>query len=465
MLLTLTTTYRPATDLGFLLHKHPDRVQAFEQSFGSAHVFYPEASDDRCTAALLLDVDPVRLARAHQRARGPESSLGRYVNDRPYAASSLFSVALADVFSTAMRGRCAARPQLAQIAMPLTVRLTAVPCRGGTHLAERLFTPLGWTVRAGKTLLDPALPGWGDSPYIDLTLSGTLRVADALNHVYVLLPVLDDAKHYWVTSDEVDKLLRAGEGWLAGHPERGLISRRYLAHRRRLWRGALVRLAEADDAEPEAFTAGDIEEEPEEYRASLADQRAGAVLAVLRAEGATSVLDIGCGSGRLLEQLLAEPRFTRVTGVDVSPHALELARRRLRADRLPEDQATRLELFQSSATYRDRRMRGYDTAVLMEVVEHLDPPRLPALERAVFGDARPGAIVVTTPNAEYNVRYEGVGPDRLRHRDHRFEWTRAQFAAWADGVAGRNGYRVRLLPVGPDDPGVGPSTQMGVFTR
>src|SRR5690349_469452 len=232
VLLTLTTTQAPATDLGFLLVKHPDRVQSFGVTGGRAHVFYPEASAERCTAALLLDIDLTDNVQ---------------VDDRPYAASSLLSAALARVFRTALKGVSADRPELAATPIPLTLEIPALRCQGGPTLAEALFGPLGWTVQARPIPLDLTRPDWGPSRYLHLTLVGTVRVSDALSQVYVLLPVLDDAKHYWVAPDEVDKRLRAGSGWLAGHPEKALIARRYLAHKRNLTNEALARLSEVDD--------------------------------------------------------------------------------------------------------------------------------------------------------------------------------------------------------------------------
>ncbi|MBE1537756.1 3' terminal RNA ribose 2'-O-methyltransferase Hen1 [Actinomadura algeriensis] len=490
MLLTITTTRSPASDLGFLLHKHPDRVQTFDQAYGTAHVLYPEADEHRCTAALLLDVDPVKLVRT--RGRGtPDFSLGQFVNDRPYAASSLLASAMANVYRTAVRGRCDARPGLAETPIPLEITLPALPCRGGPGQAERFFRPLGWEVTAERVPLDPEFPSWGDSRYVTLTLTGTLRLADALNQLYVLLPVLDDAKHYWVASDEVDKLIRAGEGWLAAHPDRGAITRRYLANRRTLVRAALGRLADAEGAPEDALDPVEIEEEPpaettenaettetteateaapaapEEPKASLAERRVRAVTDVLGEEGAGSVIDLGCGSGKLLARLLKDGSFNSVAGADVSFRAVEHARRRLRLDRPGPSRARDrvADLFQGALTYADDRFGGYDAAVLMEVVEHIDPPRLGAVEKVVFGHAAPRVVVVTTPNAEHNVRYEGLAPGAMRHPDHRFEWTRAEFRAWADRVAAAHGYHVRHVPVGDDDPEVGAPTQMGVFTK
>ena len=468
MLLTITTTITPASDLGFLLHKHPGRVQAFELSVGTAHVFYPEVSEERATAALLLEVDPVRLVRGRRGPAGEGFALGQYVNDRPYAASSMLSVAIKEVFRTALSGRSQGRQDLADSRIPLELRVPALPCRAGADLVHRVFEPLGWQVETGSTPLDPAIPGWGDSRYLNVRLTGQVRLADALNHLYVLLPVLDDAKHYWISTDEIDKLVTAGGGWLASHPERELITRRYLSHRGEFTREALARLAELDDVEPEdldnALEPGCDLTEPDQP-VPLNEQRRGAVLAAVRASGAKRVGDLGCGEGMLVRELLAERNIEQVVATDVSTRALRIAARRLRLERMTDQQRARVRMFQSSLTYRDERLAGLDAAVLMEVIEHIDPSRLAAMERVVFGHAAPGTVIVTTPNVEHNVRFAGLASGLRRHRDHRFEWTRAQFRQWVDAVADRNGYVARFLPVGIDDPEVGPPTQMAIFER
>ncbi|WP_328422372.1 3' terminal RNA ribose 2'-O-methyltransferase Hen1 [Streptomyces sp. NBC_00443] len=476
MFLTITATgtpERPATDLGFLLHKHPEKTQAFSTSYGKAHVLYPEADAERCTAALLLEVDAVALVRRGKgkgRGGAPDAALAQYVNDRPYAASSLLAVALSGVFSSAMRCVCNARPDLPAQPRPLRIEVPALPARGGPELVRRLFEPLGWAVTAEPVPLDVQFPEWGDSRYVRLVLeSEALTLAEALRHLYVLLPVLDDAKHYWVSSEEVDKLLRAGEGWLAEHPEQKLITSRYLSRRWSLTRQAmerleLVRLAEADDSEVEDIdNAVGSESEAEEKPTPLAVQRRDAIMAALKTSGAARVLDLGCGQGQLVQALLKDPSYTEIVGVDVSMRALTIAGRRLKLDRMGERQASRVQLFQSSLAYTDSRLKGYDAAVLSEVIEHLDLPRLPALEYAVFGSARPRTVLVTTPNVEYNVRWESLPAGHVRHGDHRFEWTREEFRSWAEAVAERHGYGVEFVPVGPDDPEVGPPTQMAVF--
>ncbi|MEV0526427.1 3' terminal RNA ribose 2'-O-methyltransferase Hen1 [Streptomyces sp. NPDC050439] len=480
MFLTISTSgtpESPATDLGFLLHKHPDKAQRFSTSYGTAHVLYPEASVERCTAALLLEVDPVALVRRGKgkgRGGAPDAALAQYVNDRPYAASSLLAVALSSVFSSAMRGVCNARPERAAQPLPLHVEVPALPARGGADLVRKLFEPLGWTVTVTRVPLDEQFPEWGDSRYVHLVLDvpdGKLTLGEALRHLYVLLPVLDDAKHYWVSSDEVDKLLRAGEGWLAEHPEQKVITSRYLARRWALTREAmhrleLVRLADADDTDVDDLdNAVDEESDTEEKAVPLAVSRREAILAALEAAGAGRVLDLGCGQGQLVQALLKDTRYTEIVGVDVSMRALTIASRRLKLDRMGERQAERVKLFQGSLAYTDKRLKGYDAAVLSEVIEHLDEERLPALEYAVFGSARPRTVLVTTPNVEYNVRWETLPAGHVRHGDHRFEWTREEFRGWAGQVAERHGYGVQFVPVGDDDPEVGPPTQMAVFTQ
>jgi 3' terminal RNA ribose 2'-O-methyltransferase Hen1 len=456
MLLTITTTHTPATDLGYLLHKNPARCQSFSLSFGQAHVFYPEATPERCTAALLLDVDPVGLVRGGH-------ALEQYVNDRPYVASSFLSVAVARVFGAALGGRCKDRPELADTPIPLRAELAVLPCRGGEPFLRKLFEPLGYAVTARRHPLDEQFPEWGDGPYFGVALEGRHKLGDLLSHLYVLVPVLDDEKHYWVGTDEVEKLLRHGEGWLAAHPERDAIARRYLKYQPRLADDAIARLAEGDPAAAEE--EHDTEEANLERRVSLNEQRLGAVTAALKGSGAKRVLDLGCGEGRLLRDLLKDGGFDELVGVDVSHRALEIARDRLRLDRLPTHQQNRIRLLHGSLTYRDARLAGFDAAAVVEVIEHLDPPRLAAFERVLFEFAKPGTVVLTTPNAEYNVRFESLPAGRFRHRDHRFEWSRAEFRAWAEGVAGRSGYAVRFLPVGPEDAEVGSPTQMGVFAR
>jgi 3' terminal RNA ribose 2'-O-methyltransferase Hen1 len=368
------------------------------------------------------------------------------------------------VFSTALAGTCTPRPDLPEEVLPLEARVAVLPVTGGEELLQRLFEPLGYQLDAVQHPLDDRFPEWGASRYHTIHLCGEARLRELLTHLYVLIPVLDAQKHYWVGDDEVEKLLARGEGWLASHPDRELIVNRYLKYQRPLAREALEQLlAEEQPAVDEDAEERAAEEEAVEEPLRLNEKRHGAVVAALRASGAKRVLDLGCGSGKLLRALLEESSFERIVGVDISYAALEIAQRRLRLDRLAPRQRERLELFQTALTYRDRRLAGFDAAAVVEVIEHLDAPRLRSFEQVVFGHAKPGMVVVTTPNREYNAKFEGLPAGKFRHRDHRFEWTRSEFKAWAGRVAAEHDYSVRFLPIGPEDQELGAPTQMAVF--
>ncbi len=239
MLLTLSTTHKPADDLSYLLHKHPDRVQSFDLSFGQAHVFYPEVTAERCVACLLLDVDPVGLVRG--KGAWNDGPLDQYVNDRPYVCSSLMSVAISQVLGSALAGRSKDRAEIVDVPLPLTARLDVLPVRGGEDLLHRIFEPLGYTVTATRHPLDEQFTVWGEGPYYSVELQQSITVAKLLQHLYVLIPVFDGRKHYYIGQDEVEKLLAKGESWLADHPERAMITQRYLPKQHSLIRQATLR--------------------------------------------------------------------------------------------------------------------------------------------------------------------------------------------------------------------------------
>ena len=465
MFLQITTTHRPATDLGYLLHKNPARAHDVELSFGRARLIFPEASEERSSAALILDIDPVALVRGKGSGEG---LLAQYVNDRPYAASSFLAVAMGRTLREAIGGRSRERQQLADMPIPLEIIVSPLPARGGADLVQRLFAPLGHDVAVESIALDPERPDWGASPYVSLKVSSLCRLADVLTHLVVLIPVLDASKHYYVGDDEVEKLLARGKGWLDAHPERELIVTRYLKGRRPLIQEALSRLTVGDESESEAEAeidpaSRDTAEETIEKPLRLHDLRLDTVAAELKGLGAARVLDLGCGEGKLIERLVKDRQFTEIVGVEVS--SVSLARATRRFERLPEMQRQRVRLLQGALVYRDARLRGFDAAALVEVIEHVEPGRLYHVERAVFGDAAPRAIIVTTPNFDYNALFPSLPAGKFRHEDHRFEWTRAEFTAWCDRIGAEYGYQVRIGPLGEVDATFGAPSQMGVFTR
>ncbi|MES2388802.1 MAG: 3' terminal RNA ribose 2'-O-methyltransferase Hen1 [Bacteroidota bacterium] len=478
MLLTITTTHYPATDLGFLLHKHPGRLQTTELSAGYAHVFYPVADEEQCTAALLLDIDPVGLVRKSS-PKGNDFALAQYVNDRPYVAGSFMSAAIAKAFSSALNGNCRDKPELAEKALPFTVKIAVLHVKGGENVLKQLFEPLGYTLSFTRHNLDSVFTEWGPSNHYTVELQHTITLKQLLSHLYILMPVCDTDKHYWLAEAEVEKLMSKGTGWLENHPSRAFIVRRYLKNLPSLANRALSVLISKDESEPEpesVIDAADAEtaaepgttaapDAPAVLRQNIHELRLQTAKAVIIQSGARRVADLGCGEGKLLKLLLSEKQFDFILGMDVSLRSLEIAKERLNIEKLPERQAARISLIHGALTYRDKRLNGFDAAALIEVIEHLDESRLSALEKSVFGYARPRTIVVTTPNAEYNVRFTDHKEGQMRHKDHRFEWTRAQFAAWAAKVSSEYGYSFVLSAVGEEDAELGALSQMAVFTN
>ena len=479
MLLTITAEGENAAALSFLMHKHPDKLQQVELSVGAAYIFYPECGKEKVTAALLLDIDPIGMVRNAKNFAGKDFLLGQYVNDRPYVASSFMSSAISKAFSSAMNGSCKEHPEFIDMPLALTAKISVLPApRGGELLIKRLFEPLGYTVEAERHLLDTQFSEWGYGKYFTLTLKNTLALKDLLSHLYVLIPVLDNEKHYFITQNEVEKLLQKGKGWLEQHPEREIIVSRYLINLKSLVRSAFEVLQAVEDGiipdtdnEAEQDELTKIEDTAAAHtqlqkvkKERLHDIRLKLVAEKLKQSGAASVIDLGCGDGKLLRLLLKEKQFTRIAGTDVSYSELEKSQDKLHWNEMPEKQRERISLFQSSLTYRDKRFCGFDAAAVVEVIEHLDPNRLPALEKSLFTYAKPQTIVLTTPNREYNVCYENLSAGKVRHSDHRFEWTRSEFEAWAERVARENNYTVAFFPVGEEEENIGAPSQMAVFT-
>jgi 3' terminal RNA ribose 2'-O-methyltransferase Hen1 len=455
MILELTTTHKPATDLSYLLHKHPDKLQTVNLSVGNAHIFYSEANEASCTACLLLDINPIDLVRGD---RGRSAFLQEhYVNDRPYTSNSFLSTAIVKAFGSAINGTCHLRPELAQTPIPLKAKVHCLKVDCDRTYINKLFEPLGYKISYETIQLDSTFPGWGQSKAINLIVEKTTTLKEFLSQLYVFMVVLDNDRHYWVSRNDIDVLIRRGENWLHNHPEKDWITKRYLKNLRTLTNPALLRLANEDEL---------LEEQTlPERKLSLHQQRLNKAFDFLKASGAASILDIGCGEGKLLKLLLKEGQFKKIAGMDVSFSQLQKAKENLYLDEASPGMRDRIKIFQSSVTYKDERLRNFDAAVLVEVIEHLDEERLPAMEQVVFGFAKPGTVVLSTPNAEYNVVFEKLQTQAFRHGDHRFEWTRQEFTQWCNKICVEFNYQVQVYPVGEEEENVGAPSQLAVFIK
>ena len=430
---------------------------------------------------MLTEIDPIAITQQSRRQGSGDAAIQQYVNDRPYAACSHLSVAIADVFRSALNGACKEHPELVDTPMPLVANIPGLPSRQGTQFIRNLSEPLGYKVHTDTPPVDSQFTQWGESSHHDVTLSATTTVQQLLNHLYMLIPVLDNSKHYWVGKDEAKKLIQRGGAWLNDHPLKDIIFRRYLRYNRSLMHHAHELISQIDQetiateepASPEeAAIAGidapqNVNESDIEKPIALSQARTTAVMDAIRESSPQSVIDLGCGEGSLLQLIVRDSAIARVAATDVSPHALDLARRKVGLHNMTNRQAERISIFQSSLIYDDPRTHNFDVAVLMEVIEHVDPPKLDALEHSVFGRAQPRKVVVTTPNVEYNQLFNNIRKNGLRHRDHRFEWTRQEFQKWARDVAEQHGYSVAIHGIGVEDTSIpaGHPTQMAVFTR
>lgn len=462
MLINITVTGENAKALSYILWKNPDHI--FDREFSSGHVvvFFSEYSNQKATASLLVLVDSVGMVRSEW---GRISS--SYVDHRPYAASSIASVALKEAYSSAFAGKSETAEIDAVIKqkLPVEIELSSVWVKGGVQSIHDFFEPLGYAVNAEKLLYESK---WlkSDSCVFNVTLTGMQTILDLLRHLYVLLPALDNKKHYFVNENEIVKLLSHGEGWLETHPYKERIVSRYLIHRHNLIEEALEQLAEeVQDEETEENAAG--AEEAMERPIRLQEERLQTALAVMRTldPAPLKIGDIGCGSGDFIRLIENDRAFSEVIGMDVSSKVLQIAEKRLHLDRRNAWQSPKISLIHGSLAYKDSRLKGLDAVLMFEVIEHIDAIKLPVVEYNIFEFLTPGYVMVSTPNKEYNQLFPSLEKNALRHRDHRFEWTRDEFRQWAGAVTAKYPYEVDFFQVGPRDDNLGAPTQMAVFRK
>ncbi len=463
-----------ASDLGFLLHKNPNRVHEFDLSFGQGYVFYPVANDKECTATIFQALDGIDLVRNFNGPKGLSRQLSQYVNDRPFTINSFFSVAISRLFGTALNGNCNKQPELVKRALNFSVDLPVLPSRGGESLIQNLFEPLGYDVTVEAHPYDQSLSEWGMSPYFSVTIAGTKRLSDLLRHLYVLIPVLDNDKHYWVGFDEVDKLIAKGGDWIPNHPVKHLIVARYLKKQGSLERKALAAFEVTETEvksqqellqEFDAETQFQAEEDQLEKKVHLNDLRIEKITQTIEQLDVRSVVDLGCGEGKYLKSYLKISKLEEITGIEVASSALAKAEQRLKLEQLPERIRNKLLLLQGSLIYKDDRIKNKDLATCIEVIEHIDEDRLDAFQASVFGHAKPKYVIITTPNVEYNATFENMPAGKLRHSDHRFEWDRKTFQQWCHDVCKQYNYEVSFDVIGQVHETYGAPTQMALFRR
>ncbi len=475
MILTITYHGKNTQDLGYLLYKNPYRPQSVELPMGKAHIFFPDISDEKTTVALMLELDPLLLSKG--KPGTGEAGLFDYVNDRPYVSSSFMSGAMVKAFGTAMTGRCDSRQDLADSELQLEACVYMLPVRGDKSLIKRFWEPLGYDVDYDTFPIDERFPSWGESPYVNLHLKGKKKLSELLNQLYVLIPVFDLQKHYYVSEAEIGNLIKHGGDWLRNHPDMEYIARRYFSMAKSYAKIAIERLSgKEDDIFDTEMSGNNIhtnvyssahpieEQDGSKDQAPLDKMRLETVKYEVLRSGAHSVIDIGCGEGKLLALLIGESQIEKLAGTDVSLDALAKANKRMEHVMIAERQREKLSIFQGSLMYKDDRFLGYDTACVIEVIEHVEPEKLPVLEDILFGATAPGTVIITTPNRDFNANY-ALDEDELRHADHRFEWGLSEFSDWCNSICDRYGYTVEISGIGAKEGVDSYPTQMGVFRK
>lgn len=466
MLFTLTCTGPHAPRLPELFNRNPQELHTVTLSAGRVHLFFPELTSERVTAAFLLDLEPAGVERRPRGGMHAPKLVADILHDRAYISSATLISALGPLLEPILEPCGKTARAGCQQSLPLEAHLHAVTCRrGGVALLQRLFVPLGFELHA-EPLVPMAQQGGGSYVW-QLVLKRECPLQVFLRHLYLLTAVMDDDAPEWEREDEAERLLTLGETWLSDHPEQAWILERGRSIRRRLLHPGLEPLLSMAGERPvdrlRALEPG--LEARLEAGLNLVSRRLQAVVRVLEQQRISRVGDLGCGEGRLLKELLARPQFKRIVGLDVAVECLERASRRLRLDQLPEAQADRVQLLHGSVLYYDKRLEGLEALTLLEVLEHIDPEKLPLVEEVLFEGLRPPLVIVTTPNQSFNGRLEGLLAGQLRHSDHRFEWTREQARRWAEGVSYRHSYRFQLEELGERDLEVGAPTVMVIFQR
>lgn len=441
MLMTITCKGSDAQDLSWLLHKRPDRFQAFNLPYGTAYVFFPEYSDNKCIVTLLLDVESSGLNDICKAKDGEF----QYVNPRQYLSGSLLSGAITKVFASAIKGVCEEKPELVDKVFNYEMEITSFSCRLNPDYIEKLFLPLGYEIDFTK-------PSGQYSEiaqqFGNLKLIARTTLQKLLSQLFILLPVFDRQLHFWIGESQLEKFIRHSTGWLENHPEKSFIINEYF------WPASELkyRVLEYFNAIPSA----------DEKAPGLNALRQEEIINSLIRHDATSILDLGCGNGSLLELLAQEKRFSKIAGMDIAARNIDEARKKLCSPgrRLCEAEY----VFVGSLTYKDKRISNYDALVLSEVIEHFELERMVLVMKNIFEHAKPRLFIMTTPNKAYNIEYL-LKYDEIRHPDHRHEFNEEEFTSFCQKFASQYNYELEMSSIGEKLPELGAPTLMGIFKK
>lgn len=445
MQLTIRATGENVKAISHLLSKNPNNLYERNHKGHLVRLFYSEFTEERVEVTIFVTPDPIELMQ-----KGSNTyDITHYINDREFAVSSIFTSFIRSALGTALNGQ----PKEEYIKwvdyrFPFTFEFGPVASTLSDQHIKDLFEPIGYEVAITRPEIHYAIDLKDKSSARFLALSGSQTLQDALRHLFVLIPVIDNYKHYFIDEKEIEKLERYGEGWLEGHPLRDMIYRQALRFKE------IYSLVEGSNPDAAA-------DQPAK-KVRLNDLRYEKIVETAQSLDPKTIVDFGSGEGKLSVRLAFMDGVKEILAVE--PSEAENLKAKRRFDKAKEVPGfVEPKTLWGSLFYYDERLKGKDLIVLCEVIEHIDEQRLPKAMDLILHQYAPKSFIITTPNREYNDVYDME--DHFRHDDHRFEWTREEFQTWCKERNHQHLYELEFFGIGEEHPSQGFPTQMCVFKR
>jgi 3' terminal RNA ribose 2'-O-methyltransferase Hen1 len=445
MQLTIQASGDNVQAISYLLAKNPNNLYERNHKGHLVRLFYSKFTETELEVTIFVTPDPIEMVKNNSNSY----DITHYINDREFAVSSIFCSFIRSALGTALNGQ-PKEEHLKWVNHPFSFNFEFGPVVSSLSDEKlmNLFEPIGYEVTINRPEIEYSFPIKTKSSARYLSIKGMKTLQEGLRHLFVLIPVIDNYKHYFIDEKEIEKLERYGEGWLEQHPLRDLIYRQALRFKEIY---SLVENSSKDEKKVEPVK-----------KVRLNELRYEKIVNAVSQMKPRSVVDFGSGEGKLSVQLGFVEGITEILAVEPSESASLKALERFNKVKNKEKFVIP-ELLWGSLFYYDERLKDKDVIILCEVIEHIDETRLPKAMDTLLHDYQPGALIITTPNREYNELYDME--EHLRHNDHRFEWTRAEFRQWCTERNYSNDYELLFDGIGEEHPSHGFPTQMCIFKR
>ncbi|MCK1992095.1 3' terminal RNA ribose 2'-O-methyltransferase Hen1 [Peribacillus muralis] len=445
MQLTINASGNNVKAISYLLSKNPNNLYERKHKGHVVRLFYSTFTETEMEATIFVTPDPIELVKNTANSY----DITHYINDREFAVSSIFCSLIRSALGTALNGQ--PKEEHAEwVNHPFSFQFDFGPVVStlSDNQLRELFEPIGYEVSITRPDIQYSFDMKDRSSTRTVSLKGLKTLQEGLRHLFVLIPVIDNYKHYYIDEKEIDKLERYGEGWLDDHPMRDFIYRQSLRFKE------VYSIVE--NKKPE------MKKDDKESKVRLNDLRYEKIFDTVSQMHPSSVVDFGSGEGKLSVRLGFIEGVKEILAVEPSQSATLKALGRFDKVKDKEKFVIPKPLW-GSLFYYDEELKNKDVIILCEVIEHIDEHRLPKVMDTILQDYQPRALILTTPNREYNEVYDME--DALRHNDHRFEWTRAEFQQWCTARNHDDSYDLRFEGIGEEHVTQGCPTQMCVFER